>query len=211
MPLTALLLASALTAPAPPAPRPEDRLWPSRAEYLRACFTPRATEDNRTPAADLGAGRSVQVVLPSELLRGDCRLDYSDLGEYGRPGTPGRATRRSTILHTLDLLASDDLAATPTVGVNLYAEASSAGEPAAWNAALLLLDAQGRELGCIKPQTGMVRFFPHGGQQAGGLGLSSLVFRELPRPLVRQAAQLLVEVNWGGEVKRYPLEDVLQR
>ncbi|MDO4264462.1 MAG: hypothetical protein Q4C67_09730 [Deinococcus sp.] len=57
----------------------------------------------------------------------------------------------------------------------------------------------------------MVRFFPHGREQAGGLGLSSLVFRDLPRPLVRQAAQLLVEVTWGGEVVSSPLVDVLQR
>ncbi|MDO4264463.1 MAG: hypothetical protein Q4C67_09735 [Deinococcus sp.] len=139
MPLTALLLASALTAPAFPAFRLEGRLWPGRAEYLRACFTPRATEGGAAPAVSLGAGRHVQVGLPSGLLRGDCRLDYSDLGEYGRPGTPGRATRQNDVLRTLDILASDELLANPTLAVSVYAQASSAGEPAAWNAALLLL------------------------------------------------------------------------
>ncbi|WP_261663898.1 hypothetical protein [Deinococcus sp. Marseille-Q6407] len=72
----------------------------------------------------------------------------------------------------------------------------------------MLLDANGAELGRLAPQTGMVRFFPDssGNGPSAGLGLSSLVFRDLPRPQMRQAAQLMIEVNWGtGEVERLPL------
>lgn len=175
-----------------PAPSPERLLYPTQAERLQVCRTPRTplTEAELRAAGQRAGQRQVWFTPPAEVLRGACT--YSD------PKFPAliRAAQE------FEAGLSSGQAPPAPVSVTLWVPIRNFQEVGKWQAWLVLRDSFGKELLRWKPSNGMTR------QLVPGMGMSMLIFdapTEEQRALAQRAAALWVEVDWqdGRGPQRY--------